>query len=380
MPHDYRRDPFIDADMSIVKVERHVIPATSPYVIALTEIPQKNNPSTTGVKVITSISGSTVTYGQTFSEVAASPSAGQYWPDYSTGADDDKNWNTGKLQFNSADAGKLVEVTYTGTGTLASVKSDRYPNWWLDRGDGSDGDFIPTANVTISGVKNYTSIYIASGITVTVDKAALIKCQNAFINYGVINVTVANTRTYPLNTATSFTNNVGNNAFFGSPGGNGGRNHGNANSYGTGGTSVDYSNLVATSHKEALTFGYYSVGGSGGAGGTNGNYLGGEGGRGAGCLYIVAQEIFNSGTITANGENGGAAYKTDAGTNNTAYAGGGGGGGGGLIFLCALRVVVGTTSTIGGAGGNRSSNDPGNSQSGVAGTDGATIVKELGVM
>lgn len=141
-PSNYRYEPFSDISSGVTLTERHLIPATSPYIVRLNEVPQKNSPSTMTVKEITDVNGETTSYGSTFDEVAANPSANQFWPDYNTGADGNDNWNTGLLQFNSADAGKLIEVSYTGTGTLASVQANRYPAWWLDRGDGSDGDIV----------------------------------------------------------------------------------------------------------------------------------------------------------------------------------------------------------------------------------------------
>lgn len=128
-PNDYRHNPFDNVSAAVLAVERHLVPAVSPYIINLNEVPQKDSPSTVTVKEITGISEGTVTYGNDFAEVAANPAAGEFWADYNTGADGDKNWNTGKLQFAASDAGKLVEVSYTATGTLAGVKSNRYPAW-----------------------------------------------------------------------------------------------------------------------------------------------------------------------------------------------------------------------------------------------------------
>jgi hypothetical protein len=164
-------------DVSITN-ELHTIDASSPYTIRLIEVPLKDTPSSitvrlraalgealdaseTGVDlaseaqaswftsgdVITidseqmlvgSVSGATLTvtraynsttaathttgtavYGEPFEEVSAAPTAGQYWPDYTTGANSDENWNTGTLKFNPADAGKIVAVSYQGTGVLA---------------------------------------------------------------------------------------------------------------------------------------------------------------------------------------------------------------------------------------------------------------------
>ncbi|WP_370840687.1 hypothetical protein [Phascolarctobacterium faecium] len=39
-------------------------------------------------------------------------------------------------------------------GTLAGVKNNRFPAWWLDRGDSAvTAILVPTGNTTISGVK-----------------------------------------------------------------------------------------------------------------------------------------------------------------------------------------------------------------------------------
>ena len=186
---DYRFDPHGNVSTAIFKTERHVIPLSSPYVIMLNEIPQKNSPSTMAVKEIAAVNGTSITYGTTFAEVAATPAAGQFWPDYSTNADSDKYWNTGNLLFNSADAGKLIEVSYTATGNLASINAPSVaPPWAYDRGDGSDGDFVATGNETISGVKNYKSFVIPTGISVRVGKEPLIiKCQEAVVIDGILN-------------------------------------------------------------------------------------------------------------------------------------------------------------------------------------------------
>lgn len=177
-PEDYRYDPFQDAlqDVAIAN-EEHVIESSSPYSVRLDELPKYESPSSmslrlkaelgedldvteTGVDLassaqagwftagnvitvdseqmlISGVSGATLTvtrgyngttatthttgtavYGEAWEEVAADPSQGQYWPDYTTQADNDENWNTGTLKFNSADAGKKVAVSYQGMGAL----------------------------------------------------------------------------------------------------------------------------------------------------------------------------------------------------------------------------------------------------------------------
>ena len=131
MPKDYRYNPFSDSAEAVSLTELYQVPATSPYIIRLNEVPEVGDPSTMVVKEVTTISGSTRTYGSTFTEVAAVPASGSFRPDYNTKADSDDKWNTGTLLFAAADAGKLVEVTYNGLGTLASVNAPSYPAWRL---------------------------------------------------------------------------------------------------------------------------------------------------------------------------------------------------------------------------------------------------------
>jgi hypothetical protein len=182
-PEDYRYDPFQDAlqDVSIVN-EEHVIESNSPYTVRLDELPKRESPSSMSVRLkaelgedldvsetgvdlassaqagwftagdvitvdseqmlVSGVSGATLTvtrgyngttaathvtgtavFGKTFDEVAAGPSQGQYWPDYTTEADGDNNWNTGTLKFNSADAGKKVAISYRGMGALVDGRA-----------------------------------------------------------------------------------------------------------------------------------------------------------------------------------------------------------------------------------------------------------------
>lgn len=348
-PSDYRHDPFSDVSTAATFTERHIIPSVSPYVINLNEIPQKNSPSTMTVKEITNVNGSTVTYGNTFAEVAANPSSNEFWPDYNTGADGDENWNTGKLLFNSSNAGQLVEIRYTATGTLAGVKSNRYPTWWLDRGDGSNGDFIPTGNTTISGLKQYRSVFIPAGVTVTADRYLAIKCQGACIINGIIKADGTGAAGGGIGQAGSNGNIAG---------GAGGATNGNQ---GAGGAGTKYNEVY-------IRIGLEVIGAGGGGGGPRGDSKSGSGGRGGGCIYIVTNEINISGRISANGT---------AGENapTVAWSNGGGGGGGGCICLVANTIYNnGSIIANGGSGGR------GNGASGARGSDGVVKIVEMGVM
>lgn len=107
---DYRLNPFLNVlDVRKIVEESHQIPNQGPYTIRLKEVPQKTEPSTVVVKFLD---------GTLLTEVAATPVAGQYWPDYNTSAHGITDWNTGTFLFNSADAGKRVLVSYNGMGTL----------------------------------------------------------------------------------------------------------------------------------------------------------------------------------------------------------------------------------------------------------------------
>lgn len=183
-PSDIRVNPFNNATNYVNLTERHIVPSVSPFVVRLNEVPEKQDPSNMQMYYVDDTTGQTTETALT--EVAATPGAGEFRPDYSTNAFDDTSWNTGLIEFSSADAGKIIEVSYTATGTLAGVKTNRYPAWWLDRGDGSDGDFTPKSNVTIYGLKQYKSVFIKKGVTVTIKKYALIKCLGGFINKGNI--------------------------------------------------------------------------------------------------------------------------------------------------------------------------------------------------
>lgn len=365
-PSDYRHDPFSDVSTAATFTERHIIPSVSPYVINLNEIPQKNSPSTMTVKAITNVNGSTVTYGSTFAEVAANPSSNEFWPDYNTGADGDENWNTGKLLFNSSNAGQLVEIRYTATGTLAGVKSNRYPAWWLDRGDGSDGDFAPTANTTIGGLKQYRSVFIPAGVTVSVFKWAVLQCQEAFIVKGTLTANGQGASGGERNGGIGSSENAY--ASFGGAGGRGwnGAAGGAGGGLGIGGLAKDVTTAYI-SKNSVIAFG--GGGGGGSAGSTNA--AGGAGGNGGGCIHIIAPEVKIIGSVTANG-NGGGSGSTGTGS----VGGGGGGGGGGSIIIIANIITSGTITANGGGGGSAPSGGGG----GASGGTGLIYIKELGVV
>lgn len=112
--NDYRYNPFENVSTAVtITGETHVIPSVSPYTIRLDEVPMKETPSSISLTIA----------GSAGAEVSAAPAAGEFWPDYSTGADGDDGWNTGTILFNAADAGKTVVVSYVGTGTLVDTRT-----------------------------------------------------------------------------------------------------------------------------------------------------------------------------------------------------------------------------------------------------------------
>lgn len=344
-PSDFRYNPFSDVSTAVLATERHLIPSASPYVVTLNEIPQKTSPSTMTVSEI----DATGVAGASFAEVAAIPEAGQFWADYNTGAAGSESWNTGQLLFNASDAGKMIEVTYTATGTLASVTSNAYPAWYRDRGDGSDGDFWPTANTTISGLKQYRSVYIPAGVTVSADRYLAIKCQGACIINGIVKADGTGAAGGGIGGAGSNGNIAG---------GAGGATSGNQ---GAGGAGTKYNEVY-------IRIGLEVIGAGGGGGAPRGDSTSGSGGRGGGCIYIAANEINISGSISANGTAGGNAP-------TVAWSNGGGGGGGGCICLVANTIYNnGSIIANGGSGGS------GNGASGARGSDGVVEIVEMGVM
>ena len=258
-----------------------------------------------------------------------------------------------------------------------------FPAWYFRRGDGSDGVFSPTSNVTIGGEKNFTSVNIPSGVTVTVDCFAYIKCTGSFTNNG--NIVCVGAGSVGAKGGPSAAGGIGSvpsnfkihaESGAGGKGSNGWLGTGGAGGAGMGVTA----STVETCDIEP------SVGGNGGGGGGGGDYggtqaSGGNGGLGGGTIYIVAKTIV-SGTISATGnagENGATSYGS-SGSHAPGPGGGGGGGAGGKIVCVADIVTVGSLNVTGGAGGVGGDMPRGGSkgQDGARGSDGVTKIVNLG--
>lgn len=342
-PSDIRVNPFNNATNYVNLTERHIVPSVSPFVVRLNEVPEKQDPSNMQMYYVDDTTGQTTETALT--EVAATPGAGEFRPDYSTNAFDDTSWNTGLIEFSSADAGKIIEVSYTATGTLAGVKTNRYPAWWLDRGDGSDGDFVPESNVTISGLKQYKSVFIKAGVTVTVNSPVCrILCQTSFINQG--NIKIVGVAGNGGASAYSGMQNggVGGSGYLGGSGGAGAKGSYNGTTYsgGAGGGTTPALSYSEENKKALMRADVYAYGAGGGGGGRNANNpsnTGGSGGSGGGTIKIICKEFHNTGSISANGGNG-------------QYGTGGGGGGGSVQIIAGLLLSQGTLTANGGSGAN----------------------------
>lgn len=401
MPVDYRYNPFADAAQPAnITDEIHVIPAASPFAVKLAEVPVRDVPSSVRVRVVdwisaavsstttttvsvyhgawhsidevitidseqmqvTDISANTLTvvrgYNSTvatthtagsfvyiegsMTEVSATPALGQFWPDYTTGADEDPDWNTGTLLFNSADTGKIVAVNYKGSGTLVDnriIPPPKYHPAYLDKGDGSGGDFISTGNVSLAGTYQYANFILNPGHTVTVGSYLMLRVKGVAIINGAID---ARGR-YAVSVATG-----GGSAGRGGNGaGTGAGNGADPNPVYLQYTTVGISGTPSAAVQEQLLkTGAILTGNKGGNGGSaGGGGAGGAGGNGGGFILIVADTIIVNGSLLAGGGNGAQAA--------SGAAGGGGGGSGGVVLLVAYMSLLhnGTINVAGGTGG-----------------------------
>ena len=379
-PSNIRINPFVGDGGTTTYInltETHIIPSVSPYVIRLNEVPEKQDPSNIRAVWVDSTTGAVTASALT--EVAATPATGEFRPDYSTKADGNDNWNTGLIEFSAVDAGKIVQISYTGMGTLAAVQSNKYPSWYTDRGDGSDGDFIPEADCTIGGVKNYKRVFIKAGVTVSVNQQLVIKAIGSVVIAGTIN-----------GNGSPGANGKG--GAGGAPGGNGGYSYDdNVNDsdyhyelsvqnggYGTGGGNGGAGGKYQNTNSPAGGAGgaslngiaFYAGNGGGGGGGmsTNGSCVGGGGGGGYG-ITVIAAEVTINGSVTTNG---------GAGESRTSFyePGGGGGGGGSISIVADVVIKSGSVTANGGSGGTAGKR----ATAGADGEAGAITIKQLGVL
>ena len=140
--NDYRYNPFENVSTAVtITGEKHVIPSVSPYTVRLNEVPLKETPSSISLTI----------GGIAANEVSSPPAAGEFWPDYSTKADNDDSWNTGTILFNVGDAGKEVVVSYKGTGRLVAIAAILPPKTFSTSGIWICPDGVREILVTICG-------------------------------------------------------------------------------------------------------------------------------------------------------------------------------------------------------------------------------------
>jgi hypothetical protein len=378
-PSNIRINPFVGDGGTTTYInltETHIIPSVSPYVIRLNEVPEKQDPSNIRAVWVDSSTGAVTASALT--EVAATPAAGEFRPDYATKADGNDNWNTGLIEFSAVDAGKIVQISYTGMGTLAAVQSNKYPSWYTDRGDGSDGDFIPEADCTIGSIKNYKSVYIKEGITVSVNKQLVIKSIGSVVIAGTIN-----------GSGSPGANGKG--GAGGALGGDGGWITDNEDSneerkatVGQDGTGGGYGGAGGANRNSQVTAGgashervgvAYGGNGGGGGGGTcvMAGYTSGGGGGGGFGISIIGPEValLEGSKISAEGGNG-----QDGSDYNTVP---GGGGGGGTINIISNSITnSGTVSANGGKAGKLEWTR--RYAAAADGENGTILIKQLGAL
>lgn len=377
-PSNIRINPFVGDGGTTTYInltETHIIPSVSPYVIRLNEVPEKQDPSNIRAVWVDSTTGAVTASALT--EVAATPAAGEFRPDYSTKADGNDNWNTGLIEFSSSDAGKIVQISYTGVGTLAAVQSNKYPSWYTDRGDGSDGDFMPETDTTIGGIKNYKRVFIKAGVTVSVNQQLVIKATGSVVIAGTIN-----------GNGSPGANGKG--GAGGAMGGNGGwltddessneRRDATAGQDGTGGgyggAGGGFSSSKGAAGGNSCVSIGVSYGGNGGGGGggadVTGGYTSGGGGGGGTGISIIAPEValLEGSKISADGGKGE--------DGNYHYTAPGGGGGGGTINIISNTIKnSGAVSAAGGVAGTKNWNRQTAAVDGEAGT---ITIKQLGAL
>lgn len=289
-------------------------------------------------------------------------------------------------------------VTAGVPGCTDPAASNYDPTATIDDGScfgcaGSEGDFAPTANGTLSGAHVYDSFTIPQGVTITGGAQALdiTVCGPVQID-GILDVSggpgVDGTATAGnpngavggsggAGVAGGFAGGRGGNSQSGSgssgsgpsPGRGGGSllnvqphgtyydgGNGGGGGYGSAGTRGFQAAFTGTAGSGGSSTGdptlaaFPAVGGSGGGGGSGGlggastGFGGSGGGAGGGVVRILADDtlaIGPSGAIRANGGRGG-------GCQNTGARGGGGSGSGGAIWLGTPELIhVGVIEAIG---------------------------------
>jgi RHS repeat-associated protein len=235
------------------------------------------------------------------------------------------------------------------------TKKTGQPMVAVDLGDGSDGAYISSGNDHWSTNKEFTSLTIQNGHTVTVDPGVTIRVQGLAQIDGVL-------------TAKGL--GYGGGGWWNGNGGDGdgpgkGQMGANFGSTGYGGGGAGYATAGENAPNVPNNFGHggpaygspllkpLEMGSGGGAGHNGGSIDIGFGGAGGGMIDLAADTVSVTGQINADGINGedGMHFTTYSGDM---YSGGGGGGSGGSIFIRTKNLAsIGTDKVTarGGTGG-----------------------------
>lgn len=274
--------------------------------------------------------------------------------------------STGAVLFVSPD--QLADSNYLTASDIVSFG-----------GSGADGVLNVTSGTTTLDaggaavlIKNYTSINVSAGATLTISNKnaagtiLILKSQGAVTIAGTIELSG-----FGASSATEGFSIIDDSTHAGGTGNAGSGSTGGSASSGGAilGTRGMYSvPTTARLYRGSKVLACGSGGGVGGAGSGTGAGSGGAGGAGGGALIVECKGALTfSGTINLNGATG------SNGTTAAGNGGGGGGGGGGaagmgLIIYNTLTSNTGTINAKGGAGGNGGN---GNTTIGAGGSGGA---------
>lgn len=383
---DWRRQPFTSATYQVVLAEVHTVifyDDWNAYGIQLAEGIYLENPSS--VEIVENVTG-----GATFTEISRTtpPIAGQFRVDYEA----DTFTGTSRIEFNAADVGTEVLVTYKGLGLIASTEN--YQNYLANKtvpGDfgvqddltvgnnlsvGNNLDVTNDASVggdlSIQGlitfpkaisIDNWINQYLANDITLTASTMNL--TNGAYARIRNLNVSGASTIRGNALGVFSIIEVIGDLNLASGASLNLIRTllivHGNVNVT-TSGSIISPNGAnggnggagVATNGSDAVN----EFGGSGGA--LSGDTGGGGGGIGAGGAGGGIGGVGQAGGAGAGGGAGGAGggaggvvniWSGGGGAGATSALGSGGGGGAGNIHLIFFQNVSSNLSIITGKGG-----------------------------
>jgi hypothetical protein len=235
-------------------------------------------------------------------------------------------------------------------------------------GDGYEGDFTTSGNITLTRPRFWNNLTVATGHTITTGGYRIhVKGTLTLNGTGAIR-----RDGNPGGSATGATGGTAGTAL--SATSTGGSSAGTAGATGT--TGVGAQATAPTLLVNSM--GVSNASSSSGAGGSGGSGAGGAARAGGGVITREMRALtihLIDGATLLGGSGSGAGGGSGAGDGtNTGGGGGGGGAGGGICFVIARNIVVGASAFItanGGAGGNGGNSSAGNTGGGGGGAGGA---------